>query len=180
MASSTKAKSVKRKQSVTPTSPPYHEKSAAPLSRADQAEDMALEKVTTVMKKRKLKKVPALITAKDRMREFPDEPFEVMFGQPKVIRCMCCNKVISTDITTIKKHVASANHNTNKGGRGRTELHMKSLNNHFAAMGESNTDILAFRCHVLSQFMRLGIALNKLADEGLRGLIEDGRSGVLS
>jgi hypothetical protein len=138
------------------------------------------------MKKKKKhanKKAPVTVSPSERVREFRGHPLEAMPQCSDSVRCVVCNKAISTEITSIKKHLFdSKSHQANTEKARTRDGVMMSLNSHFAASvkGEGRVETMTYRFRVISDFLRMGISLNKLQDPGLRNLIEDSKFRDLS
>ena len=120
---------------------------------------------------------PKIISAADRVKQFPNEHFTVSSGK---LFCLACREELSTKKTILELHIKAAKHVKEKEtliSKQTSELSiveaLKRYDKSAHPVGESLPDLTrVYRVKVVSEFLKAGIPLSKI--DNLRGLLEAG------
>ena len=106
---------------------------------------------------------PKMPSPSDRVRQYPDEPFEVSAGKSF---CGACREEVSTKSSIISQHIKSAKHNTSKEKRAGSAVKDTSIVSALEAYDKAIHPVgeqlpLSTPLFTLTALLRAGIPLNK-------------------
>lgn len=117
------------------------------------------------------------VSAADRVKQFPNEHFNVSSGK---LFCLACREELSTKKSILELHIKAAKHVKGKEAlisKQTSELSiveaLKRYDKSAHPVGETLPDsIRVYRVKLVSEFLKAGIPLSKI--DNLRGLLEAG------